>query len=130
MQTSIACLQADELSSFIAGELSDQRVAEVESHLSTCGTCRAALDNTVGDPIWWHDLEHALGTSSNTAANSYDEVEIAGDVVQRETDYRRLIELLGPTDDPSMMGRIAAMKSSVFWARAECARYSKRSTRR
>lgn len=108
MQTFISCLQADELESFIAGELPGQRVIEVESHLSTCEACREALEHTVGDPEWWNDLEDALGTAPTNATAFDDDADIASGTEQREADHRRLIELLGPTDDPNMMGRIGS----------------------
>ncbi len=102
MQTSTTCLQADELKSFIAGELPEQRVTEVEEHLSTCDTCRKSLENTAGDRDWWSDVEHALGADPSAAFDEsvHDEQQASG--------YDRLIELLGPTDDPSMMGRIGS----------------------
>ncbi|WP_442508641.1 protein kinase domain-containing protein [Novipirellula sp. SH528] len=102
MQTFTTCLQADELKSFIAGDLSEQRVTEVEEHLSICDTCREALENTAGDREWWSDVEHALGVDPSSAFSDsvHDEQQGFG--------YDRLIELLGPTDDPSMMGRIGS----------------------
>ena len=100
MQTPTVCLQVDEMRSFIANDLPDDRAAEVESHLSVCESCRDTLQGTVGDPNWWSDLERALGATP--AVDSSSEEEICND------NGHRLIDLLGPTDDPNMLGRIGS----------------------
>ena len=110
MQTSADCLQGDELAAFIAGELVDQRTAEVESHLSTCEACRATLENTVGDDDWWSDVEIALRTSSSLKNESalLDETDFENEDQHRAFEHEQLTRLLGPTDDPNMMGRIGS----------------------
>ncbi len=98
MQTSSLCFQPNELKKFIAGDLPSQRVDEVEEHLSTCQTCRSSLEETVGDREWWTDLESAL---------RLDPIDSLHDVHEPSASvYQRLTALLGPTDDPSMLGRI------------------------
>jgi serine/threonine protein kinase len=77
-----------------------KRVDEVEDHLSTCETCRGSLEATVGDRDWWQDLESAL--RSDTADSECEDSE------SKESVCKRLTALLGPTDDPSMLGRIGA----------------------
>jgi uncharacterized protein (TIGR03067 family) len=100
MQTSFTCLQPDELKKFIAGNMTPQRVDEVEDHLSTCHTCRSSLEATVGDQNWWKELQFAL--SSDPGDCEKENVESKENIVQR------LTALLAPTDDPSMLGRIGS----------------------
>ncbi len=100
MQPSFTCLQPDELRKFIAGDMAPKRVDEIEDHLSTCEICRGSLEATVGDRGWWQDLESAL--RSETAEGEYENTE------SKESVCQRLTALLGPTDDPSMLGRIGA----------------------
>ena len=96
--TPATCVKNDELNSFITGEMPGERVAEVESHLTSCAACRAALEASVGDQRWWSDLEYALGDSNSPSGAKG---------VDADQEYmRRLLELLGPTDDPNMLGRI------------------------
>lgn len=98
MQPSFTCLGPDELKKFIAGDMAPKRVDEIEDHLSTCEACRGSLEATVGDRAWWQDLESAL--RSDTADGEYENTE------SKESVCQRLTALLGPTDDPSMLGRI------------------------
>lgn len=100
MQPSFTCLGPDELKKFIAGDVAPKRVDEIEDHLTTCDVCRGSLEATVGDRDWWQDLESAL--RSKTAECEYGNIESIQSVCQR------LTALLGPTDDPSMLGRIGA----------------------
>ncbi len=59
-----------------------------------------SLDATVGDRAWWQDLESALRT--DTHASEFDNPE------SKESVCKRLTALLGPTDDPTMLGRIGS----------------------
>ncbi|MCA9136256.1 MAG: DUF4159 domain-containing protein [Planctomycetales bacterium] len=103
MQTPTRCLPDDEFKLFIAAELPEQRLTEVEAHLSTCDACREALESTVGDRLWWNDLEQALGTTTlSTTCDHEDQRD------QIAEDRTQLLELLGPTDDPAMLGRIGS----------------------
>ncbi|MEZ6138393.1 MAG: serine/threonine-protein kinase [Pirellulaceae bacterium] len=98
MQSSFTCLQTDELKKFIAGDISPKRVDEIEDHLSSCQICRRSLEATVGNRDWWQDLQSAL--RGDTADGEYENAE------SRESVCQRLTALLGPTDDPNMLGRI------------------------
>lgn len=100
MQSSFTCLQPEELKKFIAGDLPPKRVDEVEDHLSTCQVCRISLEATVGNRDWWHNLQSAL--RGDTADCEYENSE------SRESVCQRLTALLGPTDDPGMLGRIGS----------------------
>ncbi|SRR6056297_385224 len=98
MQPACACLKPDELRKFIAGDLSLTRVDAIEDHLSTCEDCRCSLDATVGNRDWWQDLQSALrGYIADGEHENFESIESVG---------QRLTALLGPTDDPSMLGRI------------------------
>lgn len=98
MQSSFTCLQPDELKKFIAGNLSSKRVNAIEDHLSTCLVCRSSLEATVGNQDWWQDLRCAL--RGEPANGEYENAE------SKESVGQRLTALLGPTDDPNMLGRI------------------------
>lgn len=100
MQSSVTCLQPDELKKFIAGNMTPQRVDEVEDHLSTCHNCRSSLEATVGDQTWWKELQSALSSDCNDC-----DKETAP---SKENITQRLTALLGPTDNPSMLGRIGS----------------------
>ena len=46
------CLTTPELSQFLEGELDAAFMAEVESHLETCGVCQSALERMLDSE--WH----------------------------------------------------------------------------
>lgn len=100
MQSSFTCLPTDELKKFIAGNMPPQRIDEVEDHLSTCQLCRTSLEATVGDQAWWQELQSALSSDSNDC-----EIDNAP---SQDNLTQRLAALLGPTDNPSMLGRIGS----------------------
>jgi uncharacterized protein (TIGR03067 family) len=100
MQSSFTCLPTDELKKFISGDLTPQRIDEVEEHLSTCQLCRTSLEATVGDQAWWQELQSAL----NSDSNDYEK----DNAPSKENITQRLAALLGPTDNPSMLGRIGS----------------------
>jgi hypothetical protein len=100
---SFTCLQPDELKKFIAGDIPPKRVDEIEDHFSTCEACRGSLEASFGDRAWWRDLESALrGDTAGGGGGKYENPELKESVCQR------LTALLGPTDNPSMLGRIGA----------------------
>jgi serine/threonine protein kinase len=79
-------------------ELAAADVAEAEDHLSVCEHCRAALDRAIGHAEWWQEARESLSHGAG-------ERPVAGDARSAHSD---LLALLGPTDDPHMLGRIGA----------------------
>src|SRR4051794_6396441 len=91
MKTSIDCVNPDQLTSMLQGELSPTQLTAIEDHLSQCERCRAKLDHVSGDPQWWNEARQSLRENDSTPTDAaYDDV----------------LRLLGPTDDPRMLGRI------------------------
>src|SRR5437016_3141028 len=98
MNSSIECLSGEQVKMMVEGELSPAEAGRVEEHLSECEACRARLDGISGDSRWWDEAREslrAMGDGNSSAERSED----AG--------YEDVLRLLGPTDDPRMLGRIA-----------------------
>ncbi len=98
MNSSTTCLQRDEVQSFVAGEMTPAGIAETEEHLTTCDGCRTAIEREIGDRQWWDDVEESL-----RAENAGEQIDVS---VDRGETIPRLLDLLGPTDNPDMLGRI------------------------
>lgn len=83
---------------FLSGELSGGEVQELEVHLERCESCRRQLEDQTAFAEEWDELQASLkdGGHSSILANP----RLAADELEA---CRRL---LGPTDDPRMMGRI------------------------
>ena len=95
---------------FLRGELTAEEERLFEQHLDTCETCSARLDrSTAAAPRWREaaellrdepiDLEPLSAVFSDAGSGA-----VARQVV--DDGVRRILELLHPTDDPRMLGRI------------------------
>jgi serine/threonine protein kinase len=102
MNTSTACLSQQQLIELARDEISPQKCGELEQHLSQCKLCRQALDNYDNGKPWLQEVRTALTIEpelDGVAKN--DEPGHEADATLRE-----IVRLLGPTDDPRMLGRI------------------------
>jgi serine/threonine-protein kinase len=95
---------------FLNHELTAEEEQLFELHLDTCDICSGRLDQSTAAAAVWHetgdllrdepiDLEPLSAVFSNA-----DSGEVARHVV--DDSVRRVLELLHPTDDPQMLGRI------------------------
>jgi len=82
------------LARFLRGELSDVEIRDLETHLSACSTCRSRLEESTAPANEWLALRDSLSDKQSS------------DVTSGQEDSASLQRLLGPTDDPRMMGRI------------------------
>lgn len=98
MNNSIACLEPDQMQSLLTGDLPPDEIATAESHLSSCDACQQRIESQVGADDFWGDVRHSLLEPNNG---------LKADSGENER-MRSLLDLLGPTDDPEMLGRIGA----------------------
>ena len=82
------------LARFLRGELSDVEIRDLETHLSACSTCRSRLEESTAPANEWLALRDSLSDKQSS------------DVTSGQEDLASLQRLLGPTNDPRMMGRI------------------------
>ncbi len=107
MNESTVCLSPALLRELARRDLPPRRMAELEEHLTQCEKCRCVIEEFDGDVQWKSELRAAMAGNvsvdgSRPSRVSYD------DEPQAETDdsLQGLLSLLGPTDDPHMLGRI------------------------
>lgn len=98
MNRTTACLSQSEIELFLSGETGADALRELEQHLTDCAVCRAAIENAIGEQPLWEEVENLLRAESTLAEGDRTEVDFP-----RTAPWR---ELLGPTDDPQMLGRI------------------------
>ncbi len=107
MNGSIACMTEDRLRQLADDDLSPREWADLEGHVTGCGHCRALMDEIAADADWRQELRHAFSSGNDSNCTPGQEFLADDDVHQDgEGPYQRLLELLGPTDDPRMLGRI------------------------
>ncbi len=114
MKQTIDCLDPRDIASLLSGELDLVRQAEFEQHLADCPACCCRLQQAVGNNDWWHEIESSLQNvmldewrdsgESTSELFGFGAFEDMAPGESRST--ASLLKLLGPTDDPEMLGRI------------------------
>lgn len=104
MKSMSACLTSDTLVLLSHDELTPAELRAVEEHLSDCEVCRNRLGDAETDELWRDQIAPAL-KSPNDLPRSAPSLEL--DPIT-ETSLDSVLKLLGPTDDPQMLGRIGA----------------------
>lgn len=95
---------------FLDHELSHDALTELQRHLDSCVSCQSQLDDSTATTATWmaaaeslrdepHDME-----SMSTVLTRGEAAEITRHVT--DDGVRRVVELLAPTDNPQMLGRI------------------------
>src|SRR5690606_3115095 len=95
-----------QMTELVRDELSPQRCAELEEHLSQCESCRQLLETYDDGSPWLAEVRMALSAVANSDPSPYS----AENEAHKDFDaaLQNLLPLLGPTDDPRMLGRIGA----------------------
>lgn len=103
MKSVTPCPQTSDIEALLAGTVPRAESQVWEEHFSSCKGCRLAMASQVGDQEWWQEAEQSLKSDSmpNVHAGAQSETE------ERES-LEELLQLLGPTDDPQMLGRIGS----------------------
>ncbi len=96
-QASINCINNEMLSRLASGECSPNELMACEEHVSHCQQCRDLLDSRAIDEVWNQQLLPAFH-----ATECHDELP------NRDAAQQAALNLLGPTDDPHMLGRIGS----------------------
>lgn len=105
MNVKIPCLTAPQIHALQLDQLSPEEVSRIEDHVGGCSRCQGLLDNSAADASEWCDLRASLtpepAIDDATWLRSEDEEE-SNDT----TSLDQILKMLGPTDDPRMLGRI------------------------
>ncbi len=105
MKSSTACLPAADIPLLLSGDLPPDEAAAAELHLSDCAICRSAIESMIADTRWWEDARQAL---ANQPTHAFDEPRVTPSDAPELASNETLLQLLGPTDDPAMLGRIGS----------------------
>lgn len=112
MNSPTICFQPAEVDAFLDGDLTPEELAHAEEHLASCEGCRSAIELAIGPSQWWSDVQRSLSTQGGDefSTDTFGQ-GVAGD---ERTPTSKLLELLGPSDDPSMLGRIGAYEITAL----------------
>lgn len=98
MKSATPCLQASEIVALLSQADAGAQCELWEAHISACEHCRTAMAASIGGQDWWHEAEQSLMGIST--------LETHGSIENEGESIEELLKLLGPTDDPRMLGRI------------------------
>jgi serine/threonine protein kinase len=102
MKPTNICLSESEISKILSNDVLASEAASLEQHIADCEACRAKIESMIADPKWWNEAQQSLAASS-TRGCAETEASHEGELATTE----QMLSLLGPTDDPEKMGRIA-----------------------
>lgn len=102
MTVSSPCLSQSEVEAILLDRLPADRRSNVEEHISDCPTCREAIETEIGPDAWWNHLRVSLTGSGELTPM----VDADWNSKAPASTTKQLIDLLGPSDDPEMLGRI------------------------
>ncbi|QEG41713.1 protein kinase domain-containing protein [Roseimaritima ulvae] len=106
MKSSTVCLSESEIPRLLAGDLPADEITAAEDHIADCESCRSAIESMIADSRWWDDARQSLAQKP-TGDFDHSQNEPSGDANEPDpTASEQLLDLLGPTDDPAMLGRI------------------------
>lgn len=108
-----AC-DAERLELFLSGYLSDAEEREFTRHLNTCECCRRALAEQAAEPEDWQEAKTLLKPSEFDAQCGGDvaELGLAERATRQPLQIQNVLDALGPTDDPEMLGRLGGYEIS------------------
>ena len=101
MDLSKRCFSESDLPFLLDDDLAPEKVAATESHLEQCAECRGLIESMIADASWWDDARISLANGSSCVEDQPQEVDDG-----QSWSNEQLLELIGPTDDPAMIGRV------------------------
>ncbi len=98
-----ACPSKEQLWALVHGDASEDQIAFCELHLSECDACIRFAESISAEQELWGDIGESLRDQATA-----DVCESADKKQATSFELGQIQALLGPTDDPSMLGRIGS----------------------
>lgn len=105
MNSSPSCLTHERLRQLSQNELSPPEMGQLDEHVTHCEFCRRLLEEVGADLDWQRELRVALSDASDRHPVSAH-IDSSADDAQHDGSVEQFVKLLGPTDDPRMLGRL------------------------
>ena len=96
------CLTVETITRIRGNDISNREYKELEDHLTRCEECRARLESGEKDPEWIEEILPALVAEEEVPQSVLDPENPEHEVGSLD----HILRLLGPTDNPHMLGRI------------------------
>lgn len=102
MKSASVCLLDEQLRSLLEEDLLPHDAAQCEEHLASCPRCREKVESLIGDADWWQEAQDSLRSPQDRTAT------IPPENLGNIAPHADILRLLGPTDNPQMLGRIGS----------------------
>lgn len=101
------CVAPSHLAQFLQEKLDETEESSIIAHLDDCPKCQAALEQVTAEGTLWMDLKQHFGESTQPGigGNLHSFGKSQSD---RSQIVDSVMDFLGPTDDPEMMGRLGS----------------------
>ncbi len=93
------------ITAFLARQLDNAEQAALEAHLSKCATCHAQLGDQTAELELWDKASRYLRDDQAEPDPVFAELEDAAEH-NHSLAVQQVLDALGPTDDPDMLGRL------------------------
>lgn len=112
MTTKSECLTNAQIEGLLDSHGGKADEHRLQSHLDECPECCKRLADLVGDPTWWEEAESILSSSrSQIVLDTLDQIQSKGSELSVSENLLTYLEQwMGPTDDPTKMGRIGGFE--------------------
>lgn len=101
------CCDRVSLANLLAETLDESAEQAVQHHIEQCESCRLTLQAMVAAEPEWADAQSQLRETEFHPIDSSDDPQATQDI-----QVNRILNLLGPTDDPKMLGRLGSYEIS------------------
>ena len=98
------CLTSETLEQLASGELAPASIREIETHVDDCERCRQMLTAVESDSQWQEEIFPVLRMREDL---NFQRAESSDAEYESQT-LASVLRLLGPSDDPHMLGRIGS----------------------
>jgi eukaryotic-like serine/threonine-protein kinase len=112
MKTKGNCLSKAQLEALIECQGTQAEDATLQFHLNHCPECCRRLAEMVGDPTWWREAESMLSSAQDELVlDTLDRIQSNGPEISVSANLMsHLLQWMGPTDDPTKMGRVGGFE--------------------
>ena len=104
-----ACCSNEKLHALVSGTLVAQEEQVIEQHLDACTTCQRKLEQAAADADSWSEASAFLQDDPWRSSFVGEPPDATS---PNALPIQQTLELLGPTDDPGMLGRIGVYEIS------------------
>ena len=98
------CFDKIQFNRFLDEETDPTEEARILTHIESCQKCQSSLEQLAGDQDVWSEIKSHL--AENRINSIGDETHEYLGIRDRRRDLKKIQQMLGPTDNPDMLGRI------------------------